>query len=163
MPHGCMHAKKSSLSVRPLSALVNLSGYMHNDGKINIGQPLKSLQDLFEQGIDVPHFRIGRDHRRQTAQATALDTHLLRVRQGQLIVQHAHRKTEVVTQMRVQFLTAAMTGFRVAYHDLTFGDLHPVGTGTGDTGAQDRFLKRAMPLLQGLQTLAKDCLVHPEC
>lgn len=116
---------------------------MHDGGEINLLQTLHTPQDMVEQGIDIIDFGVCRQHRPQSAQATALDTHFLRVRQRYLIVQHPHRKTEVVAQMSVQFLAACMAGGRAAHHDFTFGNLYPIGTGAGYAGTQERLVKRA--------------------
>jgi len=123
-----------------LSSLVMLACGMHDSGEINITQTPRALQNTVEQGIDILDFGVCRQHRPHPAQAAALDTHFLRVRQRHLIVQHPHRKTEVVAQMPVQFLAAQMTGGIAAHHDFTFGNLHPIGTGAGYAGTQDRLM-----------------------
>ena len=52
---------------------------MHDSGEIDILQTPLVLQDLIEQGIDIFHFRVRRQHCAEPAQAAALDTHFLRV------------------------------------------------------------------------------------
>lgn len=128
-------------SVLP-SPVMHVCG-MHDSGEINLTQTPRTPQNMVKQGINILDFWVCRQHRPQSAQAAALDTHFLRVGERHLVVQRAHRKTKVVAQMSVQFLAARVTGGRTAHHDFTFGNLHPIGTGAGNAGTQNRLVKRA--------------------